>query len=376
MQHGAATLDTASRAARRAIPPMARGLLTAAPAPSARRGAPMLTLALLVACGGAPDDAATASGTAPAARTLTLAAYTTPREAYEEAVLPGFAVYWKAKTGETVTFESSYQASGAQARAVKEGLEADVVALSLDPDVKVLEDAGLVTHDWRSGPHGGMVTESLAVIAVRPGNPKNIADWTDLARPDVEVLTPNVRTSGGAMWNVLGVYGAALRGHAGGTPGDTAAATALLKGVLARVKVMDKGARESIVNFEKGVGDAAITYENEVLVAKKAGKPMDYVVPPSTIRIENPVAVVDTYAQKHGNAEVAAAFVEYVHGAEAQQAFAKYGLRPTDPAATPPGLPAPSDPFTIRDLGGWDTVKPAVFGPGGVYDQAAPGAAP
>lgn len=334
----------------------------------------LLTLLTLVACSSEPAaPAAKPEANAPAApvtRTLTLGAYTTPREAYGKAVLPAFAKHWKEKTGQDVKFEESYQGSGAQARAVKEGFEADVVALSLDPDVATLEAAGLITHDWRSGPTGGMVTRSLAVIAVRPGNPKGIQDWPDLAKKDVEVLTPNVRTSGGAMWNVLGIYGAALRGHAGVTAGDEAGATKLLGGVLARVKVMDKGARESIVNFEKGVGDAAVTYENEVLVAKKEGQAMDYVVPPSTILIENPVAVVDTYAKKHGNEDIAAEFVAFVQTEPAQRAFAEYGLRPVLESVTPAGLPQPQDLFTIRDLGGWDSTKKGVFGDGGVYDRA------
>lgn len=320
-------------------------------------------LLLVAACDNTPAPEATP---APKSRKLTLAAYTTPREAYGKAILPAFAANWKAKTGEEVTFEESYQGSGAQARAVKEGFEADVVALSLDPDVKTLEEAGLVTHDWRSGASGGIVTTSLAVIAVRPGNPKKLADWSDLAREDVEVLTPNVRTSGGAMWNVLAIWGSRRS--------DEAAGLELLRGVLARVSVMDKGARESIVNFEKGVGDAAITYENEVLVAKQEGQAMDYVVPPSTIVIENPVAVVDTYAKKHGNEDLATAFVAFLQTPDAQKAYAQYGLRPVDVAAMPPGLPEAPGAFTIRDLGGWDAVKAKVFDKGGIYDQAAPAA--
>jgi sulfate transport system substrate-binding protein len=289
-------------------------------------------------------------------------------------VLPAFARHWKEKTGEELRFEESYQASGAQARAVKEGFAADVVALSLEPDILVLEEAGLITHAWREARHGGIVTESLAVIAVRPGNPKQIADWPDLTRADVEVLTPNVRTSGGAMWNILAIWGAAQRGHAGVAAGDSVGAIGLLRGVLGRVQVMDKGARESIVNFEKGVGDAAITYENEVLVACKEGRAMDYVVPPSTIRIENPVAVVDTYARQLGNEDLAAEFVQFLHDAEAQRAFATYGLRPVDPSAVPPDLPRPTDAFTVRDLGGWSAVRAAVFAEGGAYEQAAPAA--
>jgi sulfate transport system substrate-binding protein len=319
----------------------------------------------LVGCG---EPAGDAGGGGP--RKLTLAAYTTPREAYGEAILPAFAAFWKQKTGETVTFEESYQGSGAQARAVAEGFEADVVALSLAPDVGTVEKAGLIAHDWKAGPSHGMVTTSIAVIAVRPGNPKGIADWRDLGRADVEVLTPNVRTSGGAMWNVLAIYGAGRRGHAGVAAGDEAGAEGLLSAVLARVSVMDKGARESLVTFEKGVGDAAITYENEVLVAKHDGVAIDYVVPPSTILIENPMAVVDTYAKKHGNEELAAAFVAFCQSPEAAPLYAQYGLRPVDPAAAPAELPKPADLFTVRDLGDWSTVKPGVFEKGAAYDRA------
>lgn len=323
----------------------------------------MLPLLLLLACG-APSEPA------PAARTLTLAAYTTPREAYGQAILPAFAAHWQAQTGESVRFEASYQGSGAQARAVREGLEADVVALSLDPDVALLQDAGLIHHDWRAVGPGGMVSRSIAVIAVRPGNPKQIRDWADLARPDVAVLTPNVRTSGGAMWNVLGVWGAALRGRAGVPEGDPVGAAALLAGVLGRVEVMDKGARESVVTFEKGVGDAAITYENEVLTAAAQGAAVEMVVPSSTILIENPIAVVDVYAARHGNLDLAEAFVRFCQGEEAQRAFVAHGLRPVSEAAAPADRPAPADLFTVAELGGWGEVKARLFAAGGVYDQA------
>ncbi len=323
------------------------------------------TLAIwLAAC--TPSDA---GAPAPRVRTLTLAAYTTPREAYGRAILPAFAEHWKQRTGEVVTFQDSYQGSGAQARAVIAGLEADVVALSLEPDVERLVEAGLITHDWRGKAHGGMVSTSLAVIAVRPGNPLGLSDWPDLARPDVEVLTPNVRTSGGAMWNVLAVWGAAKLGRAGALPGDNDAPERLLSDVLSRVTVMDKGARESIMTFEKGVGDAAITYENEVLVAQADGRPIAYVVPPATVRIDNPVAVVDVYATRHGNQDLAAAFVDFLGTPEVQVLFAQHGLRPVLGPA-PSGLPQPELVFTVQDLGGWSGVTPTVFAEGGVYDRA------
>ena len=325
-------------------------------------------LALLAACSG-DSTAPSPAPAAPATRELTIGAYTTPREAYGTAILPAFAASWKAKTGQTVTFQESYQGSGSQARAIVEGFEADVAALSLDPDIATIEKAGLIKHDWRAAAAGGIVTNSVVVIAVRPGNPKGIKDWADLARDDIEVLTPNVRTSGGAMWNVAAIWGAATRGKTGG-PADVASAEALLSGILGNVKVMDKGARESMVTFETGVGDAAITYENEVIVAKQQGKAMDYVVPASTILIENPVAVIDANVDAHGTRDLAEGFVAFLATPEAQAAYAKYGLRPVDPTATPKDLPVVGDLFTVRDLGGWASLQDTLFAKGGAYDRA------
>lgn len=300
---------------------------------------------------------------------LTLAAYTTPREAYAE-IIPLFQAQWKEKTGQTVTFEESYQGSGAQSRAVVEGFEADIVALSLEADVNRIEDAGLITHDWRSQPFGGMVSTSVVAFAVREGNPKNIQDWADLAQPDLEVLTPNPKTSGGAMWNVLALYGAAKRGHVEGISADDEGAQEFLLSVLQNVTVMDKGARESITNFEKGIGDVAITYENEVLVGQNAGIKYDLVLPTSTIRIDNPVALVDTYVDKHGTREVAEAFVDFLFTKEAQQIFAKHGLRSPDSEvaeSTAATYPPIEDLFTIDDFGGWKEATPTFFGEEGIF---------
>lgn len=314
---------------------------------------------------------------APVVRSLTLGAYTTPREAYGKAIIPAFQRHWKQKTGQEVRFQESYLGSGAQARAIVGGFEADVAALSLEADLDSIARAGLIRHDWRGGPSQGMVSRSVVVIAVRRGNPKAVRDWDDLARPGLEVLTPNVRTSGGAKWNVCALYGAALRGGTQAAKGDANAATALLGGVLRNVAVMDKGARESMINFEKGVGDAAITYENEVLVGKKSGETYEYVVPRATILIENPVAVVDKYADKHGNRDLASAFVAFLTTPEAQRAFAEYGLRPVDAGvAREVGnrFPAVRDLFTIRDLGGWEQVDKTLFGRAGAYERAMAGA--
>jgi sulfate transport system substrate-binding protein len=302
-------------------------------------------------------------------QTLTIGAYTTPREAYGHAILPAFGRKWKSETGDSVRFETSYQGSGAQARAIAAGFEADVAALSLEPDIVTLEKAHLITSNWRAGKNGGIVTKSLVVIGVRPGNPKHITSWDDLRKPGIKVVMPNPKTSGGAMWNVLAMYGAALRGLTSATKSDSAAAQKLLADVVHNVAIMDKGAREAMLTFESGVGDATITYENEVLVARQAGKQMDYVVPNGTIVIENPVAVVDVYADRHGNRKIADAFVQYLSTDSAQAAFQQYGLRRVE-GETPGMAPIPSSAFTIRDLGGWEKVVPGVFGPGGVFDRA------
>ena len=300
---------------------------------------------------------------------LILAAYTTPREAYRE-LIPIFQQKWKEQTGQTVTFEESYQGSGAQSRAVAEGFEADIIALSLEADVIRLEEAGLITHDWRSEPFGGMVSTSVVAFAVREGNPKNIQDWADLTQPDLEILTPNPKTSGGAMWNILGLYGAAQRGHVAGFTAGDAGAQDFLLGVLQNVTVMDKSARDSIVNFEKGIGDVAITYENEVLVGRQAGQTYELVLPSSTIQIDNPIAVVDTYVDKHGTREVAEAFLDFLFTPEAQKIFAKHGLRSPDPevaSATAEQYPPIEDLFTISDFGGWKEATPTFFGDTGIF---------
>jgi sulfate/thiosulfate transport system substrate-binding protein len=309
-------------------------------------------------------------------RILTLGAYTTPREVYGKAIIPAFQKHWKQKTGQDVRFQESYLGSGAQARAIVGGFEADVAALSLEADIDSIARAGLIQRDWRQGPNLGMVTRSVVVIAVRKGNPKAIRDWDDLRRTGLQVLTPNVRTSGGAKWNIGALYGAAMRGATSAAKGDAAAAETLLRDVLRNVTVMDKGARESMINFEKGVGDVAITYENEVLVGRKSGEDYEYVVPRASILIENPAAVVDKYADKHGNRDLAEAFVRFLTTPEAQRAFTTYGLRAVDSAVakqTAGNFPPVRDLFSIRDLGGWAQVEKTLFAPNGVYERAMAG---
>jgi sulfate/thiosulfate transport system substrate-binding protein len=327
----------------------------------------LLLAGLLVGCGGQPTQGQVGSPVK-----LTLAAYTTPREAYRE-IIPLFQEHWRTQTGQTLTFEESYLGSGAQSRAVVEGFEADIVALSLEADVTRIENAGLITHNWREKPYNGMVSTSVVAFAVRHGNPKNIQDWHDLARPGVEVLTPNPRMSGGAMWNILGLYGAALRGQVQGVQAeDLAAAQDFMLQVLHNVTVMDQSARESITNFEKGIGDVAITYENEVLVGLQHSDYYELVIPRSTILIENPAAVVDAYVDKKGTRAAAEAFLDFLFTPEVQRIFANYGLRSPDPQvaqATVEMYPLVPDLFTVEYFGGWTVLVPEIFGDNGIFTK-------
>ncbi len=332
---------------------------------------------LAAACGGdkpTPGSGATAAeragGKEPAS--VTLGAYTTPREAYAE-ILPAFRASWTKSNPEGIEFKESYLGSGAQARAIVGGFEADVAALSLEPDIDTIRKAGLITHDWKARPHGGIVSRSVVVIGVRPGNPKGIKDWEDLARPGLVVLTPNVRTSGGARWNIAAIWGAAMRGKTSVAKDSPEAATKLLSSILKNVKNMDPGARESLLNFERGVGDAIITYENEILVGKQKGQKYDYVIPKSTILIENPVAVIDEVADAHGGRKAADALVDFLATDEAQRIYAKHGLRPvSDEIAKEVSAQYPpvEDLFTIRDLGDWSGINSALFDTNTAYDKA------
>lgn len=304
---------------------------------------------------------------------LILGAYTTPREAYGE-IISLFQQYWLDETGQRVVFEESYLGSGAQSRAVIDGFEADIVALSLEADVNRIQEAGLITHDWKAGEYKGIITTSIVSFAVRESNPMNIQDWGDLAQPGLEILTPNPNTSGGAMWNILGLYGAALRGQIERVPGDDSQAAAdFLKEVLANVTVMDKAARDSILNFEKGIGDLAITYENEILVGQSTGQTYERVIPTSTILIENPIAIVDASVDKHGTRDVAEAFIDFLYSDDAQEIYAQHGLRVVNTgvaAEFEDQYPPVEDLFTVDYFGGWAQIMGEIFGEEGVYTRA------
>lgn len=311
-----------------------------------------------------------------AAPVINFAAYSTPREVYGK-IIPAFVSKWKEDhDGQNVIFQESYAGSTTQAQNVLNGYPADVVALSLAPDVNQLVDAGVITHDWTDALDKGVVSSSVVVFDVPPGNPKGLQDYNDLAQPGVEVLTPDPAQSGGARWNLVSAWGAALRGYTGVTKDDEAGATTVLQGILGNTVAFDKSARDSIQNFEAGNGDVAITYENEVLTAREAGLADEAVYPPSSVQIENPVAVVDKYVDQHCVRDVAEAFVDYLHTQEAKDLYTSVGfLRPTDLKEAQKGdlangFPAIEDLFTVDQIGGWDALNEKLFSDSGVVTQA------
>ncbi len=308
----------------------------------ARFAALLVAGALLAAgCGG--------SGGSGGSSKLTLVAYSTPREAYEQ-LIPAFQ---KTSAGKGISFSQSYGASGDQSRAVQNGLAADVVTFSLEPDMTKLVDAGLVAKDWDADAHKGMITNSVVVFVVRKGNPNNIRTWDDLIKPGVEVIEPNPFTSGGARWNIMAAYGAQLK--AGKTPQQ--AADYLLE-LFRHVPVQDKSAREALQTFVGGKGDVMLAYENEAINAQQKEQPVDYVVPDSTILIENPIAVTT----RSRNPTAARAFVDFLRSEAAQKLYAAKGYRPVDQAAAAgANFPTPSGLFTIKDLGGWSDVNKKFF---------------
>jgi sulfate/thiosulfate transport system substrate-binding protein len=299
---------------------------------------------------------------------LTIGAYSVVREAFHEGLLPAFAKKWRSQTGRSVRFEESYNGSGAQARAIASGFDADVAVLSLESDMELLVKAGVVKKDWNAGPHQGNVTRSLVVVGYRDGNPKQIHDWADLTRAEVGVLYPDPKTSGGARWNIAAIWGAGLLGDRKKPP-DFDAARDLLAKVQANIMNMDSSGRQSLATFERGTGDAVVTYENELLLREKFGaRPIPYATPSSTLQIESPAALVETSIARHGNRALAEAFLAFLLSDEGQSILGEYGFRSVNPATSVPNQPPlPPGLFTIRDLGGWPKVKKTVFDAGGVW---------
>jgi sulfate transport system substrate-binding protein len=294
--------------------------------------------------------------------------YDPTRELYQD-FNKSFAAYWKKKSGQTVTFQQSHGGSGKQARAVIDGLEADVVTLALGYDVNAIAKAGLTSPNWyKRLPNNSAPYTSTIVFLVRTGNPKKIKDWNDLVRPGVSVITPNPKTSGGARWNYLAAWGYALRKN----KNNQAAARSFVSRLFKNVPVLDSGARGSTNTFvERGIGDVLLAWENEAFLATRelgVGK-FQIVTPSISILAEPSVTVVDKVAKKHGTQAVATAYLKYLYSPAGQQIAARNYYRPRNAAAARGIKFARVKLFSINDFGGWEKAQKTHFSDGGTFDQ-------
>ena len=303
--------------------------------------------------------------------TLLNVSYDPTRELYVD-YDKAFAKYWKAKTGDDVRVNQAHGGSGAQARGVIDGLQADVVTLALAADIDGIATNGkLLPVNWQSRlPDNSSPYTSTIVFLVRKGNPKNIKDWSDVVKPGISVITPNPKTSGGARWNYLAAYGYALKQP----NGNDATAKEFIRKLYGNVPVLDTGARGSTTTFvQRGIGDVLLAWENEAFLAIKevGADKLQIVVPSISVLAEPPVAVVDKVALKRGTKDVAQAYLEYLYTPEGQEIIARNYYRPRDAkvaakyAAQYPKIPL----TTIADFGGWTKVQKEHFGDGGVFDQ-------
>jgi len=301
-------------------------------------------------------------------QTLTLASYAVTKNAYDE-IFKLFANDWKKKTGQTVTFKGSYGGSGSQTRAVIDGLNADIVNLAMAADVSKIEQAGLIKKGWESRlPNKATPIHSTVVAFVRPGNPKKINSWKDLAKPNVEVVTANPKTSGGARWNFIALWGSVT--EAGGSETQ---ARQFIRDVYKNVEVLPKDAREATDFFiKRRQGDVLLNWETEAILAKRKGEwTAGYKTFSPNVLTSQPVAVVDKNVDRNGSRKVAEAFTKFLFTPAAQKVFADNGFRP----ATAKGKAYARGKFpvvktyTIEAFGGWSAVTSKFFRDGAIWDQ-------
>lgn len=313
----------------------------------------LLTAAALTACGPS-DNSSDDTGSAGESSTISLVGFAVPKAA-NDAIQEAWA---ETEAGKNVTFETSYGASGDQSRAVEAGKAADYVHFSLEGDVTRLVKAGLVAEDWNAGPTKGIVSDSVVVLVVRKGNPKNIQGWDDIVKPGVGIVTPNPGSSGSARWNILAAWAHATQN--GGDPEGTA----FLEKFFENAVTLAGSGREATTAFQGGTGDVLISYENEAIFARQSGEDFEYIIPDTTLLIENPAAVT-----KDANPK-AADFLEFALSEEGQKLFASKGFRPVIDVEVGEveGANDPSDPFptpknlvTIADLGGWSEINKKFF---------------
>lgn len=300
---------------------------------------------------------------------ILLVSYAVTKAAYDK-IIPKFVAKWKKEKGQDVTIRTSYGGSGSQTRAVLDGLEADVTGLALGADTQKLQKGGLIKPGWEKElPNSSIVTKSVIAIVTRPGNPKKIKTWQDLDNSGVKVVTANPKTSGGARWNFLGLWGSVTE-----TGGNEAKAQDFVSRVYKNAPVLPKDAREaSDVFFKKGQGDVLLNYENEVILEQQQlGSKSPYVIPPVNISIDAPIAIVDKNVDKHGTRAVSEAFAKYLFTSEAQRDFAAVGFRPVNAAVAKEvggKFPKVSKLYTASEFGGWDSIQKKFFDDGGVFDK-------
>src|SRR5581483_6469055 len=307
---------------------------------------------VLAACGGGSSDVAGGQGPANAKVTLTLVAYSVPEPGWSK-IIPAFNA---TAQGKDIAIAPSYGASGDQSRKVAAGTPADVVNFSLEPDITRLVPAK-VSKDWNSDVTKGIPFTSVVVLVVKKGNPKNIHDWDDLLRPDVEVVTPSPLSSGSAKWNLLAPY--AAKSNGGQNP--QAGLDYIQQLVSQHIKVRPGSGRDATDVFLQGTGDVLISYENEAINVERQGKDVEHVIPPQTFKIENPLAVVSTST----HLKEATTFKNFQYTQDGQRIWAQAGFRPVDPgvaAQFAKDFPAPAQKlWSITELGGWNSVDPSLF---------------
>jgi sulfate/thiosulfate transport system substrate-binding protein len=317
------------------------------------RGAAALvaTVSVLAGCAGGSSDVV-GGAKSDADTTLTLVAYAVPEPGWSK-IIPAFAA---TPDGKGVDVTTSYGASGDQSRSVVDGKPADIVNFSVEPDVTRLVRAGKVTPEWNADVTKGIPFGSVVSLVVRNGNPKNIKDWDDLLRPGIEVVTPSPLSSGSAKWNLLAPYAVKSNGGKDQQAGLDFVSTL----VTDHMKTRPSSSREATDVFLQGTGDVLISYENEAIHIQRQGKDVDYINPPQTFKIDNPVAVVATST----HLEAATALKNFLFTPEGQTIWARAGFRPVDPAVAADfakEFPAPQKLWTIADLGGWGAVDAALF---------------
>jgi sulfate transport system substrate-binding protein len=338
-----------------------------------RRGVAALALGGLAALpiatlGGALFSGERAEAQTPKKQTLLLVSYAVTKAAYDK-IIPLVEKEWKSKTGQDIDIKGSYGGSGSQTRAVIDGLEADVVGLAMAADVEKLEAKGLIQPGWeKEFPNNSVPTNSTVVAFLRPGNPKKINGWKDLDNKNVESVLANPKTSGGARWNFLALWGSITR--AGGAE---SAAKSFITGVYKNAEVLPKDAREATDTFVKRrQGDVLLNWETEAVLARKSGEwtgPVKVFSP--NVLTEMPIAVVDRYVDKHGTRKAAQAFAQFLYTPAAQRIFVDNGFRPVTPQgkAYAQGKFPSAKFFKVGDFGGWNAVDKKFFGKGGLWDQ-------